>query len=202
MEIYCADLASLDNKYYIVWMSLNCECLVINRKAREIIQLVASVRPSVRPSNHREGLIYIESIVHSTLCAWRGVVDIWARLAECKKRTTMTHEIQSKTSVCLSVIKERSRSKSCTQRSAAFNLDNLLDIMKWVPSLRHLRHEVVKLWSWRHSSSFSLVDEGHILTFFWYPHRSTLIRKSPRWCALRLCQSQSKVLQWLNGGYQ
>ena len=38
------------------------------------------------------------------------------------RKNTMTHEIQSKTSVCLSVIKERLRSKSCAQRSGAFNL--------------------------------------------------------------------------------
>ncbi len=37
------------------------------------------------------------------------------------RKNTMTHEIQSKTSVCLSVIKERSRSKSCAQQSGAFN---------------------------------------------------------------------------------
>ena len=37
------------------------------------------------------------------------------------KEYTMTHEMQSKTSVCLSVIQQRSRSKSCAQRLGAFN---------------------------------------------------------------------------------
>ncbi len=50
----------------------------------------------------------------------RVVVDIWARLAECSK-STMTHGIQSKISVCLSVIRGRSRSKTFAQRSRAFN---------------------------------------------------------------------------------
>ncbi len=63
--------------------------LVIDREAREIIRLVASVRLSVRPC----------------VCV-------------------QTYEIQSKTSVCLSVIKELSQSKSCTQRSGAFNFNS------------------------------------------------------------------------------
>ncbi len=51
------------------------------------------VRPSVRPS------------------VWHVAVDIWARLAECSK-STMTHGIQYKISVCLSVIRKGSRSKA------------------------------------------------------------------------------------------
>ena len=67
---------------------------IIDREAREIIRLVASVRPSVR-------------------------------LFVC-----LTYEIQSKTSVCLSVIKESSRSKSCAQRSGAFNQNAFLKMIK------------------------------------------------------------------------
>ncbi len=66
--------------------------IFIDREAREIICLVASVLLSV--------------------CLFVGTL-----LPE----NAMTHEIQSKSSVCLSVIKERSRSKSCAQWSGAFN---------------------------------------------------------------------------------
>ena len=59
----------------------------------------------------------------------RVVVDIWARLAECSK-STMTHGIQSKISVCLSVIRGHSRSKTFAQRSGVFNLKILQDLLE------------------------------------------------------------------------
>ncbi len=70
--------------------TINHYALIIDREAREIIRLVASVR-------------------------------VFACVFMLRKNT-MTHEIQSKNSVCLSVIKERSRSKSCAQRLGAFTL--------------------------------------------------------------------------------
>ncbi len=42
----------------------------------------------------------------------------------------MTYEIQSKTSVCLSIIMERSRSKSCAQQSGAFNYAYNEEVLK------------------------------------------------------------------------
>ncbi len=78
--------------------------LIINREAREIIRLVASVRPSVRPS----------------VCAAEWSIYGLGLLSA--KENHMTHGIQSKITVCLSVFKKRFVIKSCAQRSGAFNL--------------------------------------------------------------------------------
>ena len=83
--------------------------MFIDCKAREIICLVAS--PSVCVS-----AFYI-------MCMTRSGRYMGSACRVLRKNT-MTHKIQSKTSVCLSVIQERSRSKSCAQQSGAFNAIN------------------------------------------------------------------------------
>ena len=67
---------------------------IIDREAREIIRLVASIRLSVRPS------------VCQFVCRYMG--------SACRvlRKITMTHGIPSKISVCLSVIRKHSRSRA------------------------------------------------------------------------------------------
>ena len=69
---------------------------------------------SIRP------FVCLCGFVRATLCACCGVVNIRAQLAECSK-ITVTYGIQSKISVCLSVIRGHSRSMTLMQRSRAFN---------------------------------------------------------------------------------
>ncbi len=68
--------------------------------------------------------------------AWRGVVDIWVCSA-CRvlREITMTHGIQPKISVCLSVIRKRSRSRAAHIGRGAFNLRSRKDPSAWNTSV-------------------------------------------------------------------
>ena len=111
------------NSYAITMNDICHDHIIIDREAREIIGLVASVRPVVclfvclrSPVWTVAGLEY----AFYTMCMLRSG-QYMGSACRVLRKNTMTHEIQSKTSVCLSVIKEHSRSKSCAQRSGAFN---------------------------------------------------------------------------------
>ncbi len=69
---------------------------------------------------------WVEGQVQTVIlhCAYRRVVDIRAQLAECSK-IIIAHGIQSKISVCLSVIGEFAI-KSCMQRSRTYFIIILL----------------------------------------------------------------------------
>ncbi len=124
---------------FFVWFFPGNECklnahagrlqLIIDREAREIIRLVASVRLSVRPSVRPSIRLSVRLSVRlsalsrlNTMCMLRSGRYMGSACRGLSKNT-MTYEIQSKTSVCLSIINERSRSKSCAQRSGAFNFE-------------------------------------------------------------------------------
>ncbi len=97
--------------------AIHCQCHFYQPRSKGD-NTFGSVCPSVRPSVLPSALSRLNRFY--TMCMLRSGRYMGSTCRVLRKNT-MTHEIQSKTSVCLSVIKERSRSKSCAQRSGAFN---------------------------------------------------------------------------------